>query len=169
MSELDRLGVFDGTLCGGGSGFCPDTAIDRKTMAVWIVRILDGQDPAPVTAIRFNDVDADGFYASFIERMADLGVTRGCGDGSGFCPDQAVNRAQMAAFLSRSYELPDGPDGGGAPVIIDDALGWSDPDRLRNMGAAISAASGQCQVIILTCTPGRYTNIGKATTARLPT
>ena len=109
VSELDRLGVFDGTLCGGGSGFCPDTAIDRKTMAVWIVRILDGQDPAPVTAIRFDDVDADGFHAAFIERMADLGVTRGCGDGSGFCPDEAVSRAHMAAFLSRAYELPDGP------------------------------------------------------------
>ena len=71
-----------------------------------------------------------------------------------------VSRLACAAIVS--------PDGGGAPVIIDDALGWSDPDRLRNMGAAISAAGGQCQVIILTCTPGRYAHIGNATTIRLP-
>ena len=68
--------------------------------------------------------------------------------------------AQRAATVS--------PDGGGAPVIIDDALGWSDPDRLERMGAAIAAAGGQCQVIILTCTPGRYAHIGNATTIRLP-
>ena len=53
-------------------------------------------------------------------------------------------------------------DDGGAPVVIDDALGWSDPQRLQSMGAAISAAGTQCQVIVLTCTPGRYSNVGQA-------
>ncbi len=71
-----------------------------------------------------------------------------------------IGRLACAAIVS--------PDGGGAPVIIDDALGWSDPERLRSMGAAIAAAGGQCQVIILTCTPGRYAHIGNATTVRLP-
>lgn len=61
------------------------------------------------------------------------------------------------------------PDGGGAPVILDDALGWSDPSRLQGMGAAINAAGSDCQVIILTCTPGRYAHIGNATVVRLPT
>ena len=42
--------------------------------------------------------------------MAELGVTRGCGDGTGFCPDRNVTRAEMAVFLSRAYNLPDGPD-----------------------------------------------------------
>ena len=32
------------------------------------------------------------------------------------------------------------PEDGGAPVMIDDALGWSDPQRLQGMGAAIAAA-----------------------------
>ena len=54
------------------------------------------------------------------------------------------------------------PMDGGAPVMIDDALGWSDPQRLQGMGAAIAAASKQCQVIVLTCTPGRYTHVGSA-------
>ena len=101
----------------------------------------------------------------------DLSIVRRTLDGDTLDVDQlstgameqigVVSRLACAAIVS--------PDGGGAPVIIDDALGWSDPDRLRNMGAAISAAGGQCQVIILTCTPGRYTNIGNATTIRLPT
>jgi hypothetical protein len=54
------------------------------------------------------------------------------------------------------------PDGGGAPVVLDDALGWSDPSRLERMGAAIAAAGRECQVIVLTCTPGRYAHVGNA-------
>lgn len=61
------------------------------------------------------------------------------------------------------------PDGSGAPVILDDALGWSDPARLERMGAAISSAGDDCQVIILTCTPGRYAHVGNATVVSLPT
>ena len=54
------------------------------------------------------------------------------------------------------------PMDGGAPVMIDDALGWSDPQRLQGMGAAIAAAGKQCQVVVLTCTPGRYSHVGNA-------
>ncbi len=51
---------------------------------------------------------------------------------------------------------------GGAPVIFDDALGWSDPDKLSRMGAVISLAGRSCQIIVLTCTPGRYAGVGNA-------
>ena len=37
-------------------------------------------------------------------------MTSGCGDGSGFCPHNNVTRAQMAVFVSRAFELGDGPD-----------------------------------------------------------
>ena len=65
-----------------------------------------------------------------------------------------ISRLACAAIVS--------PDGGGAPVMIDDALGWSDPQRLQSMGAAIASAGKQCQVIVLTCTPGRYSHVGQA-------
>lgn len=55
----------------------------------------------------------------------------------------------------------------GVPVIIDDALGYSDPARLGKLGAAFSAAGKDCQVIVLTCEPGRYRDIGGATVAPL--
>lgn len=60
------------------------------------------------------------------------------------------------------------PDGGGAPVTLDDALGWSDPSRLARMGAAIAAAGRECQIIVLTCTPGRYSHVGNAKVVTLP-
>ncbi|MFV0318652.1 MAG: AAA family ATPase [Microthrixaceae bacterium] len=52
--------------------------------------------------------------------------------------------------------------GGGAPVVLDDALGWSDPTRLEAMGAVLSTAANETQVIVLTCTPGRYESVGGA-------
>jgi DNA repair exonuclease SbcCD ATPase subunit len=57
---------------------------------------------------------------------------------------------------------------GGAPVIFDDALGWSDPGKLDSMGAVIRTAGQSCQIIILTCTPGRYAGVGKAEVVKLP-
>ncbi len=58
-------------------------------------------------------------------------------------------------------------DEGGVPVVLDDALGWTDPERLDLMGAAISSAADTCQVIILTCVPDRYAAVGKARTVRI--
>jgi len=54
----------------------------------------------------------------------------------------------------------------GVPLIIDDALGYSDPERLQTMGAAIAAVGRTCQIIVLTCTPGRYRHVGEARSIR---
>ncbi len=48
------------------------------------------------------------------------------------------------------------------PVVIDDALGFSDPGRLARMGAVFNTVGGHGQVILLTCTPGRYDGIADA-------
>ncbi|MBI3226475.1 MAG: AAA family ATPase [Mycolicibacterium cosmeticum] len=45
------------------------------------------------------------------------------------------------------------------PVVIDDALGFSDPDRLTRMAAVFDAVGGDGQVIVLTCDPDRYAGI----------
>lgn len=58
-------------------------------------------------------------------------------------------------------------DEGGAPVILDDALGWSDPHRLSRMGAALNLAGRASQIIVLTCFPDRYAAIGGAQVTRL--
>ena len=117
VSALAERGLFVDTGC--EAGFCPGEPIDRKTMAVWIVRLLDGENPATVSETSFDDVDASSFYGPFIERMAELEVTRGCGDGSRFCPDRNVTRAEMAVFLSRAFDLGEGPDPGFSDVPAD--------------------------------------------------
>lgn len=50
----------------------------------------------------------------------------------------------------------------GVPVVIDDALGFSDPDRLARMGEVFDAVAGDGQVIVLTCSPDRYAGIAAA-------
>ena len=77
-------------------------------------------------------------------------------------------REQLGILARLACAAIVGPDGDGAPVVIDDALGWSDPTRLQRMGAAIAAAGKHCQVIVLTCTPGRYAHVGNATVVNLP-
>jgi len=42
---------------------------------------------------------------------------------------------------------------GGAALILDDALGYTDPERLKLMGAVLAKAGQECQIIILTCVP----------------
>ena len=138
ISSLAAAGVFADTGCGDAS-FCPEDALDRKTMAVWVVRLLDGGDPAAVTSTSFDDVDAAGFHAAFIERMFDRGVTRGCGEGASFCPDDPVTRAQMAVFLSRAYDLADGEDPGFADVP---AGHWAGADIAKLAASGITHGCG---------------------------
>ena len=61
---------------------------------------------------------AGSFHAPFIERMAQLGVTAGCGGGN-FCPDGTVNRDQTAVFLTAAFDLEPGPDPGFTDVAPD--------------------------------------------------
>jgi DNA repair exonuclease SbcCD ATPase subunit len=51
---------------------------------------------------------------------------------------------------------------GGAPLIIDDTLGYTDPERLSLMGAVLARAAKECQIVIFTCIPGRYSGVGTA-------
>ncbi|MCW2686747.1 MAG: hypothetical protein JWR37_1637 [Mycobacterium sp.] len=48
------------------------------------------------------------------------------------------------------------------PVIIDDALGFTDADRLTKMGSVFDAVGCDGQVIVLTCSPRRYQSVGGA-------
>jgi len=56
---------------------------------------------------------------------------------------------------------------GGTPVMLDDALGYTDPERLRLMGTVLAKAAKECQIVIFTCTPDRYSNVGEATVVAL--
>ena len=45
------------------------------------------------------------------------------------------------------------------PVVIDDALGFTDPDRLAKMGKVFDTVGAHGQVIVLTCSPDRYDGV----------
>ena len=108
---LAARGVFEGTECGPGE-FCPTVPVQRWVMAVWLVRLLDGTDPAPVGSTRFADVDESEWWAPYVERLADLGVTDGCAtEPARFCPTETVTRARMASFLVRAFGLAGGRSG----------------------------------------------------------
>ena len=93
-----------------------------------------------------------------------LRVVRRTLDGTTLEVDQLSTgaREQLGVISRLACATIVSPDDGGAPVMIDDALGWSDPQRLQGMGAAIAVAGKQCQVVVLTCTPGRYSHVGSA-------
>jgi hypothetical protein len=48
------------------------------------------------------------------------------------------------------------------PILIDDALGFTDPQRLVKMASVFDTLGERGQVIVLTCTPGRYDGIKDA-------
>jgi hypothetical protein len=45
------------------------------------------------------------------------------------------------------------------PVVVDDALGFTDPDRLAKMGEVFDTVGEHGQVIVLTCSPDRYDGV----------
>ena len=111
INALHRLGAFTGTLC-QANRLCPNDPMPRWIAAVWLVRLIDGDDPADVTETRFEDVIASTmweeavWYAPHVERLADLEITVGCTqDPSKFCPDVSLTRAQTASWLARAFDL----------------------------------------------------------------
>ena len=124
---LEDEGTF-GTECGEAM-FCPSTPLKRETMAVWMVRVLDGSDPAPVTNTRFSDVDGSHRWTAHIERFAELGVTKGYTDGT-FRPDVTVSRAHMASFLARAFDLP-----AAEPKAFGDVEGSGHEDNINRIAA----------------------------------
>ena len=46
----------------------------------------------------------------YVERLANLGITKGCAtQPARYCPTDPVTHAQMASFLVRAFQLPQGP------------------------------------------------------------
>ena len=70
-------------------------------------------DPAGCGSIgSFIDVSTTNTFYADIEWLAAAGITVGCNPpfNTKFCPNDPVTRGQMAAFLDRALNLPDGPD-----------------------------------------------------------
>ena len=96
--------VRSGATAGCDTGiFCPEASVTRAEMAVFLLKSPYGSCfvPPAATGSVFGDVGAGDFAAAWIEQLASLGVTSGCGNGN-YCPDEPVTRAQMAVFLLKA-------------------------------------------------------------------
>jgi hypothetical protein len=93
--------------CGGGN-YCPDYAVTRDQMAVFLLRMLEGPTyVAPnCTMSSFGDVPCDntGGFSRWIYELVARGITAGCG-GNNYCPTLVVTRGQMAVFLVVTFQL----------------------------------------------------------------
>ena len=103
IEQLFHDGITGG--CGGGN-YCPSAPVTRAQMAVFLTK---ARHPAgctyPSTGTVFTDVPASYWAGGFIEQLRREGVTGGCGGGL-YCPESAVRRDQMAAFLVKGFRLP---------------------------------------------------------------
>ena len=140
LRSLAADGVFAGLGCGGGR-LCPNEAIPRWEMAVALVRVVDGQEPAAVRSSRFSDVAAGRWWAAHTERLAGLGVTAGCATGPlRYCPDDTVTRAQTASFLKRAFSLPAAVPAGFADTA--GSVHEADIDALYAAGITAGCSTG---------------------------
>ena len=85
----------------GTNLFCPNDFVTREQMASFLARGLDL--PVPGSG-PFTDVS--GAHLDNVNAIAAAGITLGCNaEGTLFCPELEVTRAQMASFLARGLGL----------------------------------------------------------------
>jgi subtilisin family serine protease len=95
--------------------FCPDNAVTREVMAAFLVRALS----LPGASKDYFTDDNGSIFEADINAIAEAGITKGCNppDNTKFCPQNVVDRGQMAAFLVRALGLV---DNGGGDLFVDD-------------------------------------------------
>ena len=148
-----------GTGCADSDELCPQEPLLRWEMAAWVARILDQGEPPAVASSRFADVTAMDWWRPHVERLAELGVVTGCGtDPLTFCPDEPIERGQMATFLAKAFDLPAAERAGFADVAGDHAFA---ADINRITAARITAG---CAVDPARFCPQRHVTRGETAT-----
>lgn len=106
IQKLAELGITNGC---AALRFCPGDTMTRGQMAAFLVRATTGIPAGvvpPGSAINpFVDVAESNIFAAHIRQLRVQGITAGCYDNA-FCPDDAVTRGQLAAFLVRAFFTP---------------------------------------------------------------
>jgi hypothetical protein len=106
IEELASLGITGG--CGGGN-YCPDAAVTRQQMAVFLLKAHDGSSYTPPVCVGiFGDVTCTpgvGF-PDWIEEIYNRSITGGCqASPLLYCPTNPNTRGQMAVFLVKTFGL----------------------------------------------------------------
>ncbi len=135
FNTLAHKGITAKTEC-RARHICPDWAIQRWTLAVWLAQAWGMDPPAEVASSRFTDVDPNQWWAPYVEHLFELGFTKGCAvEPARFCPEQLVTRAEMASFLARALQIQPA-----SHLIYQDTIGNS---HAGNIGAIMLANIAQ--------------------------
>jgi hypothetical protein len=105
----------------------PLNAITRGELA----RLMSDALGLPAAVGDYYADDAASEYQADINRLAEAGLTIGCGE-TAFCPDAFATRAELASFVSRALSLPDAS--GDYFTDDDGSLHESDINRLAEAG-----------------------------------
>jgi glucose/arabinose dehydrogenase len=84
-----------------GDRYCPGDPVSRAQMAAFLLRAVGQTADLPSYQGTFPDVPSGQWYTGYVERLADLGITRGYPDGT-FRPGGLVTRAEMSLFVLRA-------------------------------------------------------------------
>lgn len=90
--------------------YCPEAEVTRAEMSVFLERAMhwpSAYSPPAPSGATFGDVSLGYWAVAWIEQLFSDGITSGCSqDPLMYCPEEAVTRAQMAAFLVKAFDLP---------------------------------------------------------------
>ncbi len=106
-SDIDAIaaaGITRGCNPPTNNRYCPDDDVTRGEMAAFLRRALG----LPRVSTDFFNDDNASIFEEDINAIAAAGITRGCNPPANdrYCPDDDVDRGQMAAFLRRALGLP---------------------------------------------------------------
>lgn len=106
-ADIDAIaadGITRGCNPPANSRYCPDDNVTRGEMAAFLRRALN----LPQVSTDFFSDDNGSIFQGDINAIAAVGITRGCNPPANdrYCPDDEVDRGQMAAFIRRALELP---------------------------------------------------------------
>jgi uncharacterized repeat protein (TIGR03803 family) len=104
IEQLSNEGITGG--CGAGN-YCPTNPVTRQQMAVFLLKTKHGSSYTPPgCAGIFGDVACPSQFADWIEELYAENVTGGCQVSPLlYCPGNSVLRGQMAAFLTKTFNL----------------------------------------------------------------
>jgi hypothetical protein len=130
INRVAAAGITSGC---AANRYCPNNPVTRGQMASFIDRAFD----LPATSNDFFIDDEGSTHEDAINRLAEAGITLGCG-GTSFCPTSSVSREQMASFLRRALNL--GP--ASRDFFTDDTGSIHEDDINRVAEASITLGCG---------------------------
>ncbi len=120
---LVAQGITSGTT---PTTYSPQNEVTRAQMAAFLWRYAGS--PAPAGSHSFSDVPAGAFYEDAVTWLVEQGITGGTTPTT-YSPQNAVTRAQMAAFLHRFSGSPTGAPAHSftdvpAGAFYEDSVSW---------------------------------------------